>query len=139
MARAHLPCCRLTERNIILLTFLVARQGLRTVQRAFPCVRIVTAAIDAKLTERTFPVWAHALVGTAGGDADFASRIAPLAAAESQDLTTEDVGSKGLESRLEALRFSRTSHESTPAEPEQRKAWVIEPGMGHIGDRYYLK
>lgn len=124
------------EHNIILLTFLVAHQGLNTVRRAFPGVRVVTAAIDPILTERAFPMDEHTVVGSAAGDGDFATRITPLPPIFAQD-GGESI--QALEARLDRLRFSRPSQVSTPAEGRQKRAWVIEPGMGHIGDRYYLK
>ncbi|OCH86072.1 armadillo/beta-catenin/plakoglobin [Obba rivulosa] len=74
--------------HIIFVTFLVARSGgIHVLQRAFPGVRIVCAAIDDELREMWLP-------GVDEGDGK--------------------------------------------AVTEGRKAWVVEPGMGHIGDRYYL-
>ncbi len=114
-----------TEHNIILLTFLVAHQGLNTVRRAFPGVRVVTAAIDPILTERAFPMDEHTVVGSAAGDGDFATRITPLPPIFAQD-GGESI--QALEARLDRLRFSRPSQVSTPAEGRQKRAWVIEPG-----------
>jgi uridine kinase len=135
--QTDLPRAGWKERNIILLAFLVARQGLLTVRRAFPGVRIVTAAIDAMLTERAFPISAYHLAGTLGGDADYASRLEPSALETS--IIDGDDGKKSQEARLDALRFSRELQDSPRLQPKERRAWVIEPGMGHIGDRYYLK
>ncbi|KAF8322524.1 PRTase-like protein [Clavulina sp. PMI_390] len=65
--------------HIIFVTFLVAKGGgIVTMQEAFPGIKVVTAAVDAKLKEG----WV--------GDA-------------------------------------KTG----------RKVWNVEPGMGHLGDRYY--
>jgi uridine kinase len=113
-----------TEQNIILLTFLVARQGLLTIRRAFPGVRVVTAAVDPVLTERAFPMDEHTVVGTAAGDADFAARIAPF----TETMQGGDGNIHALEARIEQLRFSRSSQAPTPRESRQKRAWVIEPG-----------
>lgn len=69
--------------HIIFVTFLVARTGgIHMLQRAFPGVRIVCAAVDDELRE----MW---LADVDEGDGKTAT--------------------------------------------EGRKAWVVEPGMGHIG------
>ncbi|ORX38266.1 uridine kinase family-domain-containing protein [Kockovaella imperatae] len=39
--------------------------------------------------------------------------------------------------QVEELKFSRDRKDSMK-EVKQKRAWVVSPGMGHIGDRYYL-
>jgi len=74
--------------HIIFVTFLVARTGgIYGLQRAFPHVKIVCAAVDDSLHE----MWL-----------------------EHENADDGRMASEG------------------------RKVWVLEPGMGHIGDRYYL-
>ncbi|KZT07622.1 armadillo/beta-catenin/plakoglobin [Laetiporus sulphureus 93-53] len=74
--------------HIIFITILVARSGgISALQRAFPDVQIVCAAVDDGLRE----LW--------------------------------------LEDEVEG-----EGHSSSGG----RRAWVVEPGMGQIGDRYYL-
>ena len=69
--RAQLTC---SETNIILLTFLIARQGLCTARRAFPGVKIVTAAIDPRLNEMHLPL-TSLVMGEAAGEGDFGVRL----------------------------------------------------------------
>lgn len=117
--RIHCPAerskTRLTpERNITFLAFLISRPAVHTVRRAFPLVRIVTAALDPELVEVHFPLLAG-VSGEAAGDAEYASRVVARAEAASdvdEGYDGEVVGEK--------------------------VAWVVRPGMGHIGDRYYL-
>ncbi len=108
-------------------------------QRAFPGVRVVTAAIDPHLEERAFPMEEHTVVGSSAGDADFAVRLDPLSFAQREQDNDGEGSGAAVNAQLGKLRFSRPSAVNTPTEPRQKRAWVIEPGMGHIGDRYYLK
>jgi uridine kinase len=62
------------ESHIIFLTFLISRRGLCSVRRAFPSVRIVTAAIDPGLHEMHLPL-TSLVMGEAAGEADFAVRL----------------------------------------------------------------
>jgi uridine kinase len=62
------------EANIIFLTFLIARRGHLSVHRAFPSIRIVTAAIDPGLEEMHFPL-NGLLLGEAAGEGDFGAQF----------------------------------------------------------------
>jgi uridine kinase len=64
----------IAESHIIFLTFLISRRGLCSVRRAFPSVRIVTAAIDPGLHEMHLPL-TSLVMGEAAGEADFAVRL----------------------------------------------------------------
>ncbi|KAL7422385.1 Uridine kinase [Cryptotrichosporon argae] len=143
------------EQNIIFLTYLVAARAVHTVRRAFPAVRIVTAAVDRGLEEMRFPLRAGPTnpeaEAEADGEADFGVRIVAVdaqappqdtqaeAEADDQRATLERPEAETGEfkvhvSELDALRFGRT--QSAPA--TEKRAWVVSPGMGHIGDRYYI-
>lgn len=122
------------ERHITFLTFLVSRQAVHTVRRAFPHVRIVTAAIDSRLDEVHLP-------GSTGkldaADPEFAARL----------IAQSDVYDDASEAAATPTEW-RSSNDAIPAAGERgqdlaagvndRLAWVVLPGMGHIGDRYYL-
>ena len=86
---------------------------MHTLRRAFPGVRVVTAAMDPDLTEVRLPLLAG-VSGDAAGDAEYGSRT--VARAE----VSSDVSDEGIDVGGEKV------------------AWVVQPGMGHIGDRYYL-
>ncbi len=93
------------QENIIFVTFIVAAcGGVRVLQRAFPGVRIVCGAIDPVLRE-SWALW---------------DITAPEAHAK-EDETAEE----------EAVSTTQTKAD---AEAEGRKVWVVEPGMGHIGE-----
>lgn len=102
------------ETNITFLAFLLARRAVHTLRRAFPGVRIVTAALDGGLAEVRFPLMAG-VSGLAPGDAEYGSRLV----ARHDDARDVD---EGVELDKEQVKV----------------AWVVQPGMGHIGDRYYL-
>lgn len=119
------------ESNIIFLTFLIARRGHLSVHRAFPSVRIVTAAIDPGLQEMHFPL-NGLLLGEAAGEGDFGVR---LIGDERPGAIDDDGDEEGAEDEKEEemrrLRFSRTKRESVSV--TEKRAWVVSPGMGHIG------
>jgi uridine kinase len=119
------------ESNIIFLTFLIARRGHLSVHRAFPSVRIVTAAIDPGLQEMHFPL-NGLLLGEAAGEGDFGVRLIgderPGAIDDDGD---EEGGEDEKEEEMRRLRFSRTKRESVSV--TEKRAWVVSPGMGHIG------
>jgi uridine kinase len=118
------------ESNIIFLTFLIARRGHLSVHRAFPSIRIVTAAIDPGLEEMHFPM-NGLLLGEAAGEGDFgASLIGDERPDEiDREEQEEEVGDK--EAEMRRLKFSRTKRESVSV--TEKRAWVVSPGMGHIG------
>jgi hypothetical protein len=72
--------------------------------------------MDSDLTEVHFPLL-PGVSGAAPGDAEYGSRL--VARAE----TTSDIASDGA---------------ANGDEGEEKVAWVVQPGMGQIGDRYYL-
>jgi uridine kinase len=72
--RAASALANSAESHIIFLTFLISRRGLCSVRRAFPSVRIVTAAIDPGLHEMHLPL-TSLVMGEAAGEADFAVRL----------------------------------------------------------------
>ncbi|RSH85620.1 Uridine kinase [Saitozyma podzolica] len=153
------------QSHIIFLTFLISRRGLCSVRRAFPSIRIVTAAIDPGLHEMHLPL-TSLVMGEAAGEADFAVRLVDDTqdAEEAQDqdgtlgyaeytglgdmraqLDLTLAGKKGLVGEgfrvpvrkgTEELMFSRRHRRDTMPSSVKR-AWVVSPGMGHIGDRYY--
>lgn len=94
------------QANIIFVTFIVAAcGGVRVLQRAFPGVRIVCGAVDPVLRE-SWALW---------------------------DITAPDAKDAAHETEEEeAVSTVQTKAE---AEAEGRKVWVVEPGMGHIGER----
>lgn len=163
---------RVPAERIVVLAFLVSRQGLRSVRRAYPGVRIVTAAIDGELREMRLPLRGRGAVG--GGEGDYAVRL--VQAEQTRDVDGAGDGDDEAESgarspvhghkrdlpareenegdlrnalqldqsqrqrdfghpagsTLDELRFSREMR-PTSREPAQKRAWVIAPGMGHIG------
>jgi uridine kinase len=118
------------EANIIFLTFLIARRGHLSVHRAFPSIRIVTAAIDPGLEEMHFPL-NGLLLGEAAGEGDFGAQFIDERPGniEREGENEEEVDEKEAERRR--LRFSRTKRESVGV--TEKRAWVVSPGMGHIG------
>ncbi|KAK8854574.1 uridine kinase [Kwoniella newhampshirensis] len=146
------------ESNIIFLTYLIAKQAIHSVLRAFPSIHIVTAAIDPGLDEMHIPYNRSTLVlGESAGEADFAVRLID------GDLTTGglegerekvDDQREGVQSEkelgadrfkvpikreMEELKFSRArERRGDDGAFGEKRAWVISPGMGHIGDRYYM-
>lgn len=121
------------ESNIIFLTFLIARRGHLSVHRAFPSIRIVTAAIDPGLHEMHFPL--HGLLlGEAAGEGDFGVRLIgdERPGGIGDDGDDEDEGEVNeKEEEMRRLKFSRTKRESVSV--TEKRAWVVSPGMGHIG------
>lgn len=81
----------------------------------------MTAALDPEIREVRFPLLPGAS-GDAVGDAEYGSRL--VARAD----TADDIRDEGLAPEL--AREREQEHEKV--------AWVVMPGMGHIGDRYYL-
>jgi uridine kinase len=118
------------ESNIIFLTFLIARRGHLSVHRAFPSIRIVTAAIDPGLEEMHFPM-NGLLLGEAAGEGDFGASLIGDERPDEIDREEheEEVGDK--EAEMRRLKFSRTKRESVSV--TEKRAWVVSPGMGHIG------
>ncbi|GMK55938.1 hypothetical protein CspeluHIS016_0209940 [Cutaneotrichosporon spelunceum] len=119
------------ESSITFLTFLVSRYAVHSVHRAFPSVRIATAAVDDHLDEVRLPIAPGHTLGEVSADGDFGARVVAM---------QDDVIDFGSDGELEtptgdrlgiSLRFSRI-------ERKEKIAWVVKPGMGHIGDRYYL-
>jgi uridine kinase len=131
------------EDHIIFLAFLISRHGQRSIQRAFPRVQIVTAAIDAGLQEMHLPMMGL-ILGEAAGEADFAVRLvdAPEDVAAEGSLDQLDGEERGDQAGMgdgfklpatqaEQLKFSRKKREEGMA--SEKRAWVVSPGMGHIG------
>ncbi|ORY29672.1 uridine kinase family-domain-containing protein [Naematelia encephala] len=133
------------ESNIMFLAFLISRRGLASVHRAFPAVKIVTAAIDTGLQEMHFPLTnSNLVIGEAAGEADFAVRVVGDTADVNDDDDDDDdeqvegykvdVDHKGNErfrmpvnGNTEGLKFSRKGRrESTVTE---KRAWVVTPGL----------
>jgi uridine kinase len=137
------------QSNIIFLTFLISRRGRFAVHHAFPSVRIVTAAIDDGLEEMHLPL-TSVVMGEAAGEADLAVRyveesengpttIADQAYTEDWRSGLDGLGTDGQEAgdgfkmperRTEELKFSRRKRNDSGRE---KRAWVVLPGMGHIG------
>lgn len=118
---------------------------MHTVHRAFPSVRIVTAAVDDQLDEVRLPVVAGNTLGEVSAEGDFSARLVAMhddaidfEGDDGVDTPTGDALGNGLGT---GLRFSR-------GEKMEKIAWVVNPGMGHVGwvvrgradtrDRYYL-
>ncbi|KLT40937.1 uridine kinase [Cutaneotrichosporon oleaginosum] len=121
------------QSNITFLTFLVSRYAVHSVHRAFPSVRIVTAAIDDELDEVRLPVVAGHTLGEVSAEGDFSARVVAMHedAIDFEggvETPTGDALGNGVGV---GLRFSR-------GEKKEKIAWVVKPGMGHVGDRYYL-
>jgi len=116
------------ESNIIFLTFLIARRGHLSVHRAFPQVRIVTAAVDPGLEEMHFPM-NGLLLGEAAGEGDFGAQFIDERPGDIDEKAEDVVGEK--EAEMRRLKFSRTKRESVSV--TEKRAWVVSPGMGHIG------
>ncbi|WWD02096.1 uridine kinase [Kwoniella europaea PYCC6329] len=142
--------------NIIFLTYIITEPAIHSVHRAFPEVKIVTASIDPELSEMHIPYNSDSLSLGEGpisaGEADFATRTIPSTpsigeeeAKEKQKpdprdaLKTEaELSSNKFKVQVketEKLKFSRVHKRG---ESGEKRAWVISPGMGHIGDRYYI-
>ncbi|TXT09214.1 hypothetical protein VHUM_02688 [Vanrija humicola] len=121
------------ERHITFLTFLVSRQAVHTVRRAFPHVRIVTAAIDSRLDEVHLP-------GSSGkldaADPEFAARL--IAQSDVYDDASEAAATPTEWRNNDAGSAAAEREKDLAAGVNDRLAWVVLPGMGHIGDRYYL-
>ncbi len=118
------------ESNITFLTFLVSQYAVHNVHRAFPSVRIVTAAIDDELDEVRLPVVAGHTLGEVSADGDFGARVVAM---HDDVIDFEDEG--GVDTPTGdalgngvgvGLRFSR-------GVKKEKIAWVVKPGMGHIG------
>lgn len=97
------------QSHIIFVCYLVAREGgLRVLRSAFPEVRIICAAVDGSVRE----VWLED--GEAGE--------------ESEMPVVVDGGSRAGE-----LTLTVVNGEEPKSGSGGRKAWIIEPGLGHIG------
>lgn len=112
---------------------------MHTVHRAFPSVRIVTAAIDDALDEVRLPIVPGHTLGEVAAEGDFGARVVAMHdevidfGDGGLDTPTGDAIGHGIGS---GLRFSRSA--GLGEEKKEKIAWVVKPGMGHIGDRYYL-
>lgn len=91
---------------------------MQTVHRAFPSVRIVTAAIDSALEEVRFPLHKGSTTGEAAGEGDFTARLV-----EEEEVIDLEQGDR------EKLAFGRRGDTKV----RDKVAWVIKPGMGQIG------
>lgn len=132
--------------HIIFLAFLISRHGQLSVQRAFPGVKIVTAAIDTELHEMHLPM-TGLILGEAAGEADFAVRLVDMPEdvegydvnGESDEAADENsVQEKNAEQEsggdgfkipvtpAEKLKFSRRKKEERVA--SEKRAWVVSPG-----------
>jgi uridine kinase len=118
------------ESNIIFLTFLIARRGHLSVHRAFPSIRIVTAAIDPGLEEMHFPLNGGLIMGEAAGEGDFGVQLIGDERPDAIDQKGDDVVDEK-EEEMRRLKFSRAKRESVSV--TEKRAWVVSPGMGHIG------
>ena len=129
------------ESHIIFLAYLIARRGLLSVHRAFPEVKIVTAAIDTGLDEMHFPL-STLVMGEAVGEEDIATRLV----GENEDAdeddedddemvkTQEEMSSEGfripVKKGTEDLKFSRKKR--TESTVREKRAWVVSPGMDQV-------
>lgn len=104
---------------------------MHSVHRAFPSVRIVTAAIDDDLDEVRLPLARGMTLGEVAADGDFSARVVAMHE-EVIDFETESdgEGEEGARVGATGLEFSRTE---TRREVKEKLAWVVSPGMGHIG------
>ncbi|WVF67596.1 uridine kinase [Kwoniella sp. CBS 6097] len=147
------------ESHIIFLTYLITRAAIHSVHRAFPQVQIVTASIDPGLDEMHIPYNAESLlVGQSAGEADFAVRVVddhpeqpdasahgagddehvdPREALKTEKELSAEKFRVPVKKGTEELKFSR-EHKRNQSASGEKRAWVISPGMGHIGDRYYI-
>lgn len=102
--------------HIVFVTLLASvKGGVHALQRAFPKVRIVTAAVGADLVKRR--VYQPQPV------------VAPTAAPAKE-------GERA--SRPTALNLGQTQNRSPSIDQEPRPSricWSIEPGAGNLGDR----
>lgn len=97
------------QENIIFVTFIVAAAGgVRVLRRAFPGVRIVCGALDPVLRE-SWALWDT------------------LAQSQGQNEEKDNFG-----------MGTPTAKTRDEAESEGRKVWVVEPGIGHIGECLWL-
>ncbi|WRT68654.1 uridine kinase [Kwoniella shivajii] len=144
--------------NIIFLTYLITQPAIHSVHRAFPEVKIVTASIDPELSEMHLSYDTNSLVlGETSGEADFAVRTIEESSTQER-LDNLDLNQEGQEeipdnrdglktekelsadkfkvrvNETDRLKFSREHKRNQSGE---KRVWVISPGMGHIGDRYY--
>lgn len=92
-------------------------------------MRVVTAALDTGLSELKISFQSLSTSSGEGlSEGDFAARL--VKSEHIEDISPED----GMGTRRSGER-----HRGGMAEKEVEKvAWVVTPGMGHIGDRYYL-
>ena len=95
------------QEKIIFVTFVVAASGgVRVLRRAFPGVRIVCGALDPLLRE-SWALW-------------------DTATPQSQSQSENEKAGLGA--------HAPTVQTKEEAELEGRKVWVVEPGIGHIGE-----
>lgn len=97
----------------------MSRHAVATLHRTFPAVRVVTAALDTGLSELKIAFQSLATPSGEGlSEGDFAARLV-------RSEVPEDI--------------SRGAQKGNKSDRDVEKvAWVVTPGMGHIGDRYYL-
>lgn len=103
------------ESNITILAFLVSRHAVATMHRTFPSVRVVTAALDTGLSELKISFQSLATPGEGLSEGDFAARL---------------VRSEHIEDISGPRRSGERRREGQEVE---KVAWVVTPGMGHIG------
>lgn len=108
----------------------MSRHAVATLRRTFPGVRVVTAALDTGLSELKIAFQSLATPGGEGlSEGDFAARLVRAEAIEDISPAPAPATHSGAGARRERR------HDGKDVE---KVAWVVTPGMGHIGDRYYL-
>lgn len=145
------------ESSIIFLAFLISQQGHHSVHRAFPAVKIVTAAIDTGLQEMHLPLGSLSLGEGEGqgwaGDGDFAVRLVgdPSDLTEEEEEEEKEGGREGYEvkreeemlvgfkmprRKVDSLKFSRGR--KGDRELKEKRAWVISPGESGLSWDLFL-
>ena len=136
LLRVH-PSPESAETNIIFLAYLIARRGSQSVHRAFPKVKIVTAAIDTGLEEMRVPMISPSM-GEAVAEADFATRAVSDNEDADGDLREDELRDNiqnapvqegyrlPVKKGTEELMFSRKTR--ADAGVREKRAWAISPG-----------
>lgn len=139
------------EDHITFLAYLVSARAPSSVHRAFPHVRIVTAAIDQGLTEMHLPLTSRPM-GEAAGEADFGVRYVQdghgdieetggdmRGEVKSEEELRADGGREGykvpVRKATEELKFSRRHRRESIV--TEKRAWVVSPGALHPLLRLY--
>ncbi|WVN86166.1 uridine kinase [Cryptococcus depauperatus CBS 7841] len=132
------------QEHIVFLTYLISRPASHSVLRAFPRIHIVTAAIDPGLDELRFAYHFDNLVGEAAGEGDFAVRYVNGVRTSEEGIGDELETDQELIEDQSRIPVNKAAKELTLLKKQgeelvgEKSAWVISPGMGHVGDRYYL-